>query len=149
MHVSALCDSRTGQTQNKQHCDENSVSRISGSLLCTACRRAKQLHEKQLLKQVLINRHMPIPLSIVVCTRNCVANLRRCVEALFSVRTSQDWELIIVDNGSDDGTADFLRSLVTSQRKPVVKTAIQVKRGLTAAEEYRLEVCQCRNNRIY
>ena len=76
---------------------------------------------------------MSLPLSIVVCTRNRVANLRRCVEALFSVRTSQDWELIIVDNGSDDGTADFLRSLVTSQRKPVVETAIQIKRGLTAA----------------
>jgi glycosyltransferase involved in cell wall biosynthesis len=76
---------------------------------------------------------MSLPISIVVCTRNRVDSLRRCVDALFSVRTSQKWELVIVDNGSDDATADFLRSLVSPSEYPVLKTAFQPKRGLTAA----------------
>ena len=76
---------------------------------------------------------MSFPLSIVVCTRNRVDSLRRCIDALFSVRTAHKWELVIVDNGSEDATADFLRSVVSPCEYPVVITAFQPKRGLTAA----------------
>jgi len=76
---------------------------------------------------------MLLPLSIVVCTRNRVDNLRRCIDTLFAVRTSQKWELVIIDNGSEDGTADFLRLLTSPSVYPTLRTAFQTKRGLGAA----------------
>jgi glycosyltransferase involved in cell wall biosynthesis len=49
--------------------------------------------------------------SVVICTRNRVNKLKRCIEALRAVRTSHPWELIVVDNGSNDGTSEYLASL--------------------------------------
>jgi len=54
---------------------------------------------------------MSIPLSVVICTRNRVDSLRRCVQALVLINTDYKWELIIVNNGSDDGTSAYLASL--------------------------------------
>src|SRR5271169_716044 len=44
----------------------------------------------------------PIPLSVVVPTKNDVKNLRRCLDAIAC------WadEIIVVDSSSSDGTAD-------------------------------------------
>jgi glucosyl-dolichyl phosphate glucuronosyltransferase len=74
---------------------------------------------------------MPIPISVVVCTRNRSDSLRRCVEALSSIKTEYEWELVIVDNGSDDGTGSFLASLPTRYRN--VQVTLEPKRGLGAA----------------
>ena len=43
-------------------------------------------------------------LTAVVTTRDRIEKLRRCVDAL----ASQDCEIIIVDNGSADGTLEYL-----------------------------------------
>lgn len=76
---------------------------------------------------------MPIPISVVVCTRNRVDSLRRCVQALASIHTDYEWELVIVDNGSDDGTNVFLASLPSRYGKAHVITTVEPKRGLAAA----------------
>jgi glycosyltransferase involved in cell wall biosynthesis len=73
-------------------------------------------------------------LSVVVCTRNRLEKLRRCVDALLSVNTMRDWELILVDNGSDDGTSAYLDSVKASTiARPQIVTAFEAKRGLAAA----------------
>ena len=79
---------------------------------------------------------MSVQLSIVVCTLNRVNSLRRCIEALLSAQTNTEWELIIVDNGSDDGTVEFLNSLVRSKAtlNPTVRMAVQPKRGVSIAK---------------
>lgn len=46
-------------------------------------------------------------LSIVTLTHNKLAITRRCLPTHFRA-PSRDWELIVVDNGSDDGTDDWL-----------------------------------------
>jgi glycosyltransferase involved in cell wall biosynthesis len=76
---------------------------------------------------------MSIPISVVVCTRNRVDSLRRCVQALASLHTDCEWELVIVDNGSDDGTNAFLASLPSWFGKAHVITTFEPKRGLAAA----------------
>jgi glycosyltransferase involved in cell wall biosynthesis len=76
---------------------------------------------------------MSIPVSVVVCTRNRVDSLRRCVQAFASINTDYKWELIIVDNGSDDGTSAFLASLPRQLAKAHVATTFEPKRGLAAA----------------
>src|SRR5580700_4266666 len=73
-------------------------------------------------------------LSVVVCTRNRLEKLRRCVDALLSVTTMRDWELVLVDNGSDDGTSAYLDSVKASTiARPQIVTAFEAKRGLAAA----------------
>ena len=78
-------------------------------------------------------RGRAISISVVVCTRNRVDNLRRCVQALATIHTDYEWELVIVDNDSDDGTNAFLASLPSQFGKAHVITTFEPKRGLAAA----------------
>ena len=48
--------------------------------------------------------------SIIILTYNQLQYTRQCVASIQS-RTTQPYELIFVDNGSTDGTVDYLRSL--------------------------------------
>jgi GT2 family glycosyltransferase len=76
---------------------------------------------------------MSIPISIIVCTRNRVDSLRRCVQTLASIKSSYEWELVIVDNGSNDGTRAFLASLPRQLNYANVLTTCEPRRGLSAA----------------
>ena len=51
-----------------------------------------------------------VVISVIVCTLNRAEQLRRCIDAFRKVETKRPWELIVVDNGSTDGTAEFLKS---------------------------------------
>ncbi|MCL2452653.1 MAG: glycosyltransferase family 2 protein [Alphaproteobacteria bacterium] len=83
---------------------------------------------------------MSIPLSLVVCTRNRVDSLRRCVQALVLINTDYKWELIIVDNGSDDGTSAYLASLPRQLGKAHLITTFEPKRGLGTARNKGLSI---------
>lgn len=76
---------------------------------------------------------MSVPLSIVICTRNRVDSLRQCVQALACIKTDYEWELVIVDNGSNDSTRAFLASLSRRINNANVITTFEPKRGLAAA----------------
>jgi glycosyltransferase involved in cell wall biosynthesis len=76
---------------------------------------------------------VPVPISIIVCTRNRLDSLRRCVKALFEVSATCDWELVIVNNGSDDGTKNYLESLPKKFNKVHVVTLLEEEPGLAAA----------------
>jgi GT2 family glycosyltransferase len=75
---------------------------------------------------------MSIPLSVIISTRNRVESLRRCVDAMASVKTDHEWELIIVDNGSTDGTHEYLTSLPRQIGKARF-TNLCYPKGVTAA----------------
>jgi glycosyltransferase involved in cell wall biosynthesis len=77
----------------------------------------------------------PTPsLSVVVCTLNRCSQLKRCVDALLSVSTAHDWEIVIVDNGSTDGTSCYLASIDQIYFGRVKVTAtLEPKRGLSVA----------------
>ena len=49
--------------------------------------------------------------SIIILTFNSVATVEECLQSVLPTLTTAD-ELIIVDNASSDGTADYLRNLV-------------------------------------
>lgn len=61
-------------------------------------------------------------ISIVVCTRNRAKELGRCLRAIFDIRFTGSWEIIVVDNGSTDRTAALLESL--RDQSPVPFTPI-------------------------
>lgn len=50
-----------------------------------------------------------IDLSVVIITYNALPLLRRCVESVRSTVRKISYEIIVIDNGSADGTADWLR----------------------------------------
>ena len=70
--------------------------------------------------------------SIIVPCCNQVEFTRLCVQALFR-HTRPPWELIVVDNGSTDGTGDYLAGVRDAAAVPVtiVKNATEprVPRG--------------------
>jgi GT2 family glycosyltransferase len=50
-------------------------------------------------------------LSIVICTRNRARSLARCLGALTKLERAVDFEAIVVDNASEDETADTVAKL--------------------------------------
>lgn len=49
-------------------------------------------------------------ISLIICTRNRAEQLRRCLASVERLTCRHAWELIIVDNGSSDGTAALVRA---------------------------------------
>jgi GT2 family glycosyltransferase len=60
-------------------------------------------------------------LSLVVCTRNRVAQLSECLQVLERLLPGPSWELIVVDNGSSDETPKFLKQYSGSLPLQVVR----------------------------
>ena len=50
-------------------------------------------------------------LSLIVCTRNRLPQLKTSLGGILQLRCRAPWQLIVVDNGSTDGTWSWLRSL--------------------------------------
>lgn len=65
----------------------------------------------------------PAPsVSIVIPTRNQVHLLRKCIETLSTITDYPDFELIVVDNGSDDAQAlRYIDSLTAHERMRVLR----------------------------
>ena len=59
-------------------------------------------------------------LSVVLSTRNRVEALTRSLAYYVEVKASYDWELIVVDNGSVDGTFAVLESELNRARLPLI-----------------------------
>ncbi len=70
--------------------------------------------------------------SIIVPCWNQLEFTRHCLRALFQ-HTTPAWELIVVDNGSTDGTGDFLAGVQVGGRVPVTTIHNTRNRGFPAA----------------
>ena len=53
----------------------------------------------------------PVASSIVVVTRDNLPFLRLCLESILANTEGNAWEVIVVDNGSSDGTCDYVAEL--------------------------------------
>lgn len=56
-------------------------------------------------------------LSIMIQAYNRIEKIRRCVESVLAYTKSIDYELILIDNGSNDGTFEFFRSVQHDKKK--------------------------------
>jgi GT2 family glycosyltransferase len=52
------------------------------------------------------------PVAIIILTWNALAYTRACVDALTAQTDHPAWRLVMVDNGSTDGTVEYLQGLV-------------------------------------
>jgi len=59
-------------------------------------------------------------ISVVVATRNRATKLEACLASFQSIDAAGiDWELVVVDNGSSDATAERVQHLIASHRYPL------------------------------
>lgn len=81
---------------------------------------------------------MPAPrISVVLATRNRVDSLRQLLPRLLALSPALDWQLVVADNGSSDGTAAYLASLSSAKvavvREPRPGKCRALNRALHAA----------------
>jgi glycosyltransferase involved in cell wall biosynthesis/SAM-dependent methyltransferase len=99
---------------------------LKDALLCSQWATPASLGETQIIGFAVAARPMPSDMamgneptdglvSIIVLNWNNLRYLRRCVESVFA-HTRPPFELIIVDNGSTDGSRRYLSELVRQHR---------------------------------
>ncbi|MBQ7557356.1 MAG: glycosyltransferase, partial [Lachnospiraceae bacterium] len=49
------------------------------------------------------------PFSIIILNRNCRRELAECIQSIRDTVSSPDYEIIVVDNASNDGAREWLR----------------------------------------
>ena len=78
-------------------------------------------------------------LSLVICTRNRAAQLAESLQSLTRLQYPASWELIIVDNGSNDGTQDVIQNY---RKSLSLKTVIERRPGLGRARNRGWRIAQ-------
>src|SRR5260370_220081 len=70
--------------------------------------------------------------SIVIVTFNNLVYNRLCLESLLHNTDYPNYEVIVIDNGSEDGTSDYLREL--GRQQPLIRLEfLESNRGFAAA----------------
>lgn len=83
---------------------------------------------------------MPI-ISVILPVRNAVATIARAVASI-QAQTHEDWELVVVDDGSTDGTREWLRRAVQADVR--IRLVEQPAHGLVPALNAGLTVARGR-----
>src|SRR5713101_5472242 len=78
-----------------------------------------------------VPRLSAVVISVIVPTYNEAGSLPPLIEGLVAALAGQTWELVVVDDGSPDGTADVANRL--SARHPVWVVRREGKAGLASA----------------
>ena len=73
----------------------------------------------------------PVAVSVLVCTRNRAATLAGCLDSLVGERPRASWELIVVDNGSTDSTADVIERCRSTASGVHVEHLVEERLGLS------------------
>ena len=73
-----------------------------------------------------------VPLTLLVCTRNRLRQLRASMDCILGLRCSVPWQLVVVDNGSTDGSWEYLNSL-SSRAGMDLECVRETRRGLSHA----------------
>lgn len=104
------------------------------------CEEAGPVYQRTLAdKTVPVTRHKsPLLTSIIILTHNQLEFTKQCLDSI-EAYTPESHELIIVDNGSTDGTIDYLREYMKSHNNVRV-VANAANRGFAAGNNQGLAI---------
>ena len=74
---------------------------------------------------------MSLALSIIIPVYNCEKTIRKCLDSIFIQKNDLKYEIIIVDDGSSDGTVEVVESVIAGRGN--VKFIHQENAGAGAA----------------
>lgn len=77
--------------------------------------------------------------SVIICTYNRLNLLKKTVQSVLD-QDFQEWELIVVNNNSKDGTEDYVQGIAGIE--PRVKYVLETKQGLSYARNRGAEMAQ-------
>ncbi|WP_264569093.1 glycosyltransferase family 2 protein [Rhodoferax antarcticus] len=80
-------------------------------------------------------------ISLVVCTRNRASALPACLAALNRMESEVAYEIVIVDNGSTDHTADVIAEFASTAQARVV-VVHEGKKGVSHAKNAGIQMAQ-------
>lgn len=81
-------------------------------------------------------REAEVPeVSVVIVTYKCLAPARECLESLFEATTGISFEVIVLDNASEDGTVETIGSMFPEVRLLPLDTNIGFAAGVNRAAE--------------
>jgi GT2 family glycosyltransferase/2-polyprenyl-3-methyl-5-hydroxy-6-metoxy-1,4-benzoquinol methylase len=123
-HWRAVAGSTANGVQEKPYA-EGKIAKAVASALERQQRSAEILAHKKLPGALRVHYLLPetLPLvSIVIPTRNGFHLLHRCIESIIAKTTYANYELIIIDNGSDDLVAlRYLQRLQKSGQATIIR----------------------------
>ncbi|RPH95708.1 glycosyltransferase, partial [candidate division KSB1 bacterium] len=102
---------------------------FTGKLVSQSAMNGKKIeHADQ-----LVQAHENVPtVSVVIPVYNNLNYTRQCVTSLFGAREKAGFEVIMVDNGSDDGTPQYLRQLPPPVRVVTLPENLGFAKGCNA-----------------
>lgn len=77
-------------------------------------------------------REQDLDVSLIICTRNRASQLTACLEEVKRLQFEGAWEIVVVDNGSTDGTSAVIDAAAPDMPAPLVKV-LEPKPGLGLA----------------
>lgn len=102
----------------------------------------KQLHNVAPYQTNL--RYGGVTLSVIVIAWNRLELTKKCIASIRNHTKIEDYELVLVDNGSTDGTADYFRSLKEEDPKNVTIVLNDHNRGVAGGRNDGIEASRGR-----
>jgi GT2 family glycosyltransferase/tetratricopeptide (TPR) repeat protein len=97
-------------------CAQSSHEKVEAGVLSLGHDQSDRPYEKLPGSQARIPSHEKPEISIIIPTLNKLELTRQCLRAVQANTPAPRHEIIVVDNGSTDGTGDFLRTEETAGR---------------------------------
>lgn len=96
------------------------------------------LSSKPDMQTTVVNRNSTKDLSIIVPAYNAAKTIKECIESVIEQTTKYDYELIIVNDGSNDDT----RKIIESIKDAHIRLINQENRGFSGARNRGIDECE-------
>ncbi len=85
----------------------------------------------------------PVEASVIIPVRNRVRTIADAVNSVLEQQTTFDYNVVVVDNHSDDGTTELLNEIAAHSPKVVVLTPIRTHLGIGGCWDYAIRSTHC------
>lgn len=80
--------------------------------------------------------------TVLTLTHNRLASLQRCLAKIRAGAHFQDYEIVVVNNGSQDGTSEYLNQIASSKGSPALRAVHRPENEGVCARNHGIEIAQ-------